>query len=92
LGDGFAGGNFEDAHLVLRVAAVQDGDETAAGVNGEVHREIADDNLAARGAERPLVREQNRTVVLEPGQDGGRSGAQRSARQQYGREGNRART
>ena len=71
LRDGFAGFHLEDAHFVLAPTAVQHRGKHAAGMQRDVDRKIADAQLPADRAQRPLVGQQHGAVELKPGQDRG---------------------
>jgi len=55
---------------VLRVTAMHHRHVAAAGMEGEVDRKIAHNYLASGGAQRPLVGQLHRAVVLYPGKVG----------------------
>ena len=63
-----AGGDVEDDDLVGAVAAVEHSGEFAAGVEGDIDREISGGELLAGGAELPLIREEDGAVRERAGQ------------------------
>ena len=60
----------EHGEFVRAVAAVQDDGVPPVGVHGDRRGEVADANLPACGSERPLVRQDHRSVGLRSGRSG----------------------
>jgi hypothetical protein len=59
------------------ISRMEDHDIIPGRMNRQVHRKIAQSHLASRGAKGPLIREQDRTVILDPGKLGLGQGTRR---------------
>src|SRR6185503_2461609 len=67
LGNGLAALQIDNPNFVLRVATMEHRGVTAIWMQCDIDRKIADDQLTARGAQRPLIRQQDGAVELQAG-------------------------
>jgi hypothetical protein len=72
----------DDQDLVRPVARMQHGGEPAVRMHRDVDREVAQFDLCPDRSQRPLVRQQHRSVRLRPRPDGGGGGGGESQSQE----------
>src|SRR5215831_17308277 len=64
VGDGFLGSKIKDDNNVLTVPGMENCGVTAFWMHGDIHRKIAQGDLASRRPERPLIGQKHRAIRL----------------------------